>query len=84
MNIENWIEENSQQVEWHLEWFNFDLEDAITVTELHELLKTHAIVPREPSYKILDSMESIVRDECKDHGCAKQQYQLAIKAAEND
>ena len=77
-NFESWIEDNA-----FLEDHGWD-DLCVTVEAIYELLKTHAIVPREPTHKILESMESIVRDECKDHGWASQQYKLAIEGAEND
>ena len=58
--------------------------EVIEVKVLLELLKTHTVVPRKSNYNILSNMESVVRDECKDFGWARQQYRLAIEAAEKE
>lgn len=46
MNIEKWIYENSFELD--------DQGECIDVSDLRQLLKTHAIVPIEPSDKIIN------------------------------
>ncbi|MCG3884138.1 hypothetical protein I3271_05510 [Photobacterium leiognathi] len=76
MNVDKWIEENSTEVEWPQEHFNYDLEVAIRVSDLRELLKTHAIVPRDPSDDILEKLLTM--------NSVKARYKAMIKAAEQE
>lgn len=72
MNIENWIEDNS---------FEFDDQGAcIDVSDLRELLKTHAIVPREPNQKTQEVI--IINRSSNKHSV--DFYGEIIKAAEEE
>lgn len=77
MNIEKWIEENT-------EWL-VDEEDiqVVPVSELLELLKTHAIVPREPSLEMLANA-GLLSSEYLEETEAELIYTDMIKAAENE
>lgn len=75
MNIEKWIEENSELVQSIEEPF---IEyRAIEVEDLRELLKTHAIVPREPSERQIDAV-------FPSRVCLIDIYKTMIKAAEEE
>ncbi|MGB0943655.1 MAG: hypothetical protein ACPGUE_14690 [Marinomonas sp.] len=84
MNVEKWIEENT-------DWLVCCEEDiqVVPVSELRELLKTHAIVPREPSNNQLNVMSCRLKAL---HGenfpspttTAIHVYKAGIKVAENE
>lgn len=55
-NLEKWINENQTNAR---NYFGIEQEDkVISVSKLRELLKTHAIVPREPSKEMITAGSS--------------------------
>jgi len=68
MNIEKWIEEKG--------WETKTGYNVILISELRELLKTHAIVPREPSENILEKLLTM--------NSVKARYKAMIKASEEE
>ncbi|HIF9183800.1 TPA: hypothetical protein ACX6PV_000742 [Photobacterium damselae] len=52
-NLEKWIEENSYE-----QSYAYNAPKVVDVDDLRELLKTHAIVPREPSREMLTAGSS--------------------------
>ena len=86
MNIEKWIEENRQHT--YVDDLEVYGEDCISIDTLEQLLKTHAIVPRNPTHNmaIKGSMEVRLYDSnstvCRP--IAVDAYKAMIKAAEND
>ncbi|WP_341496397.1 hypothetical protein WAX88_16230 [Photobacterium damselae subsp. damselae] len=56
-NLETWIAEN--EIEDRDSWGDLNSDDTfIMVSKLEELLKTHAIVPREPSEEMITAGSS--------------------------
>lgn len=88
MNIKKWIEENTKHT--YDRGVRVWGEDFIDIEDLNDLLKTHAIVPREPSCAELYKMRMAVTQvlsmkPVSSYGSvALQSHYAMIKAAEND
>lgn len=82
-NLEKWINENQTNAR---NYFGIEQEDkVISVSKLRELLKTHAIVPREPSNNVIyQGCSKLTKAYPSVNSEMRKAYKAMITTAEKD
>lgn len=83
-NLEKWIAEN--EIEDRDSWGDLNSDDTfIMVKKLEELLKTHAIVPREPSNNVIyQGCSKLTKAYPSVNSEMRKAYKAMITTAEKD